>query len=412
MSALLLTAAALLALLAAHPFTTYPLSLALLRRWRSGPHAATGPGGEASPAFSLLVCAHNEARVIEGKLANLQALLDRAPGRAEALVYVDGSTDETADRLRACADPRITAVISAVRTGKTAGLNRLVAMARGDILVLSDANVIVETDALARLARRFADPEVGLVCGHLRYVNDRAGATARNGAVYWRLEELIRQLESDTGGAIGADGSLYAVRRALWPAVPDDLIDDFYVPMTVSFKGSRVLRAGEVLAYERAAEDADDEFRRKVRIACQAFNVHRRLWPLIRRQPALDVYKYISHKLLKWLAGFHLAMATACLLAAAGLALDWQRAAVAAVLAGLVALVGRTLRLPPALAAWDALSMLAAVAVGVLRSFRGERFQTWQPAHSVRLAPMPIGPDPTTASDSSAERTPALRRHP
>jgi len=176
MSVLLFGCAAAFLALAAHPFATYPASLALLRRWRRAP--ATAP----APSFSLLVCAHNEEAVIREKLANLETLLDRAPGEAEALIYLDGSSDRTEEIVAARADERIRVVVSPTRTGKTAGLNRLVALARGEILVLSDANVMVAWDALAKLVPYFADPQVGLACGHLSYVNPEESITARNGA--------------------------------------------------------------------------------------------------------------------------------------------------------------------------------------------------------------------------------------
>lgn len=391
-SLILLLAGLVLVWIAAHPFTTYPLSLALLRRRRPRPVRATSPNAPA-PSFSLLVCAHNEARVIGDKVANLRAVLDRAPADAEALIYVDGSADATAELAAASGDPRIKVLVSEERTGKTAGLNRLVAAARGDVLVLSDANVMVEPDSLQRLAGYFADREVGLVCGHLRYL-DPHGPTARNGALYWRLEETIRQLESDTGSVVGADGSLYAVRRDLWPAVPEDLIDDFYVPMMVRFAGLRVVRAADVVAYERSAEDRGDEFRRKVRIACQAFNVHRRLWSRIGAQGGLDRYKYVSHKLLKWLVGFHLLAAAACLAGASVLTLGWPASAGLGALAVATLGLGRRARFAPAAALLDALAMFAAVSLGVLRSVRGERFQIWQPAASVRAGAAVFGSHP------------------
>ena len=392
MSALLFALAGGFLALAAHPFVSYPLSLALLRRWRGGTRPAGQTPGTA-PSVSLLVCAHNEERVIQDKLANLKALLDRAPAAAEALIYVDGSTDRTAEMVAAFSDPRIRLAVSTHRTGKTAGLNRLVGMASGEILVLSDANVMLAADALEKLLPHFAEPEVGLVCGHLTYTNAGESTTARNGALYWRLEEALRQLESDTGGAIGADGSLYAVRRVLWPVVPDDLIDDFFVPMMVRFGGLRVTRAGDVVAYERSAGDAGDEFRRKVRIACQAFNVHRRLWPEIRRLPALDLYKYLSHKLLKWLAGFNLFLAGLAgwlgLAAVAG----WGGASGALLIMLLALVLGCLLRLPAVPATWNALTMLAAVSLGLVRSLQGEHFQTWQPALSVRSGQLSVAPE-------------------
>jgi cellulose synthase/poly-beta-1,6-N-acetylglucosamine synthase-like glycosyltransferase len=386
--------------LALHPLTTYPLSLALLRRIR-GVTDDPGPaesGKLLPPSFSLLVCAHNEQAVIADKLDNLVQLLDAAPGAAEALIYVDGSTDRTEAIIRDHPDPRIRAVVSAERTGKTVGLNRLAAEARGDILLLGDANVTVDPEAPRLLAECFRNLEVGLVCGHLCYVNGTVNTTARNGAAYWRLQETIRQLESDTGSAIGADGSLYAVRRGLWPDVPGDLIDDFYVPMKVRFDGRRVIRAGNVRAYELTSESGKDEFWRKVRIACQSFNVHRRLWPAIRHLPGLDRYKYVSSKLLKWLIGFNLG--AALLLATAGLALLVDPVVLVGWLAtGGLAIAALTfLGAGPVAALGNASLMFAAVSWGVVRSLQGERFVTWQPVGSVRTGRVAVVPPPGRSS--------------
>lgn len=391
---ILFALAGLCFVLAAHPFTTYPLSLAALRRVR-GTSDDVGPEGPLEPvrlSFSLLVCAHNEQAVIGDKLRNLSRVLDGAPGPAEALIYVDGSSDRTAAVVRGHADPRIRLVESAERTGKTVGLNRLAALAKGDVLLLSDANVTIDGDALTKLAERFRDLEVGLVCGHLHYVNGDINVTARNGAAYWRLQEAIRQLESDTGSAVGADGSLYAVRRRLWPDVPGDLIDDFYVPMKVRFDGLRVIRAGEVCAYEMTAESGRDEFRRKVRIACQSFNVHRRLWPAVRHLAPLDRYKYLSGKVLKWLIGFNLSLGAALAALALALLVDPAMLLLGGFGGGLTVVALTAFGRGPVAALGNASLMFAAVSLGVVLSLQGERFVTWQPAGSVRASRVPSPP--------------------
>jgi hypothetical protein len=119
------------------------------------------------------------------------------------------------------------------------------------------------------------------------------------------------------------------------------------------------------------------------------------LWPVIRYLPLLDRYKYVSHKLLKWLIGFHLAGAT--LLALAGLAvalepatLAWSAAGASAALA-----LGILLRLPALGTLLNALLMFAAVALGVVRSVQGERYVTWQPAASVRAGQVSLMPPPS-----------------
>jgi cellulose synthase/poly-beta-1,6-N-acetylglucosamine synthase-like glycosyltransferase len=364
-----------------HPFTTYPLSLRVIRalRPRRSPGAAPAPERQT---FALCFCAYNEERVIDKKVQNCLALRQTQP-QLEILAYVDAATDRTGEILRSHGgDVRLH--MSPERHGKTPGMNRLVAAAEASILVFTDANVMLDDDALVRLEGYFADPEVGCVCGHLRYVNPGAGATAALGALYWRFEEQLKQLESDTGSAMGADGSLFAIRRSLAHPVPDNLIDDMYVSLSILCDGYRVVRAGDVVAYELAATTPAEEFRRKVRIACQAFNVHRRLWPRLRRLDRLTVYKYVSHKLLRWFSLGCLALGAAFFelgLVAAGMA--WPAIAVAAG-TGTLALLGyrRRGRWPSRF--WEVASALAGTAVGLWYSLRGVDFQVWTPAESAR----------------------------
>jgi len=161
--------------------------------------------------------------------------------------------------------------------------------------LFTDANVRVDGDAIAAARRAFADPSVGCVCGHLVYVNPNESATASAGARYWSFDEWLKRLESDTGSCVGADGSLFAIRRELFTPVPADIIDDFFTSLSIWCSGWRVVISPELIAYERSASGSREEFRRKVRIACRAFNCHRLLWAQVVRLPAWDLYKYLSH---------------------------------------------------------------------------------------------------------------------
>lgn len=374
----LLALLGLLALaLAAHPFTTYPMSLRrLARRWPRPIRAGAPPRTAA-----LCVCAYNEERVIRGKAENMLAM-QRVMPALELLVYVDAGTDRTADILREF--PGIRLVVAPARQGKTHGMNTLVAMTSAELIVFSDANVLFDDQAVPRLLAPFGDPAVGAVCGHLVYTGAGGSATAQAGSAYWRLEERIKQLESDSGSVMGADGSIFAIRRSLHRPPPPDLIDDMYVSLSVLWAGSRVVRAGDALAHEEAVSRSGEEFRRKVRISCQAFNVHRALWPQLRTMPAIDRYKYVSHKLLRWLTAYLLA--AAALLVPSGLVLAgaWLPA-VALVAAGLIGtavlMVSRT---GPLATLRDVLAAFVATGVGVWRSLRGDRFQTWNPPASSR----------------------------
>lgn len=378
---ILLGLGVLLAVLALHPFITYPLSLAVLKILR--PQRSSTPAVQPiKPRFAICMCAYNEAGVIEAKMQNLLALREREPS-LEILVYVDAATDRTVELLAPYAG-QIHLHVSEHRHGKTHGMNLLVAQATASVIVFTDANVMLAADALERLQPYFDDPQVGCVCGNLIYTNGSDSVTAATGSLYWRLEETIKSLEQATGSVMGADGSLFAIRRELHHPPPDHIIDDMYVSFRILCAGYRIVQARDVRAYEKSVSSAGDEFRRKSRIACQAFNVHRLLWPALSKLDRLTVYKYLSHKLLRWLSIYFLMLAGVCI--ELGL-LVAQLPLLATALPLVFALsfwLGQRWSMTPFAQVVEVLRSLWGAGLGVWKSLRGERYQTWQPAASVR----------------------------
>ncbi len=365
-------------LLSIHPFVTYPLSLMLVRR-RPSPPVAPSP----LPTFAICVCAYNEERTIAEKARNMSAVAE-AVTNCELFIYVDGASDRTLERLEPFRD-RINVVAAEVRRGKSHGMNVLVDRCTADIVVFTDANVELDLNVLPEIAPWFSAPAVGCVCGHLVYSNPDESAMSSSGSLYWRIEEAIKQLESDAYSVVGADGSLFAIRRTAHHVVPDDIIDDFYISMKILIDGMRVVRAPNALAFEKSATSTYDEFRRKIRIACQAFNVHRLIWPEIWPRPAL-AYCYVSHRLLKWVIGYNLLLAGLFFLLAmlAVFPPAPVLGAVLIVIAAFALLVAA--KFGPALKTLAMLLSFAGTAWGVWRSVRGDRFQTWTPTPSARAS--------------------------
>lgn len=366
---------------AAFPFTLYPLSLLLIRSiGKRNPVRV----GQPCPAMSILVCAHNEERSIAGKIENAIAAADAYPGRTEILVYLDGCTDASEAKARGYAD-RIQLVVGTERRGKSCGMNALVQRATGDLLVFTDANVMLGEGALNEARACFEDPDVGCVCGNLTLVNAGQSDTAFVGAAYWRLEESIKRLESDTGSTMGADGSLFAIRRALHTPAPADIIDDMHTSLRVLLSGKRVIRGERFRAFETATVRSADEFRRKIRIACRAFNCFRHLAGPLHRMSALNLYKLYGHKVLRWLSAFNLLLGVGLL--AAALLLDGRWIALASLaVAAVAAWTGAKLGIRALRKVEECLLALLATSWGVLQSLRGKRYQTWVIAASSRAA--------------------------
>src|SRR5262249_49164209 len=115
---------------------------------------------DRKPSVSLVFAAYNEEPVIEEQMRNSEAL-DYPRERLEILVGCDGCSDRTVALARAAALPHARVLDFAERGGKPAVLNRLLEEARGDLVVFSDANTMLDREAVLHLVSRFADPTVG-----------------------------------------------------------------------------------------------------------------------------------------------------------------------------------------------------------------------------------------------------------
>lgn len=333
-------------------------------------------------SLAICVCAYNEAAIIRTTIENLLALRNTTPD-LQILLHVDGMNDGTADIASEYSD-RIDLVVSSERHGKTYGMNKLIGMAKAPIVVLTDATVHIDQSALLNLIKYFDDSSVGCVCGTLRYVNMNESVTSYVGSQYWRLEELIKQRESDTGSVMGADGSIYAIRRSLFKQVPEDMIDDMYISLNILCDGYRIVHASDVLAYERSVPNSNEEFKRKIRIACQAYYCHQVLLPRLTKLGVIDLYKYISHKWIRWFTAYTLGVAFILFATASSLLIGIGMTFSAILLGVTLIVAGYLLRIPPVPMIVDILMSFTATAIGITRAMFGHRIRTWEPALSIR----------------------------
>lgn len=357
-----------------YPFTLYPVILWLFPARPLDLQASVAP-----PSLSLLFCAYNEARALPAKIDNLRTLKAAYPD-LEILAYDDGSSDGTLDLLRG-AGPLLRVITGAGRQGKAHGMKMLAAEAQGEVLIFTDANVLLDVAAPRCLAARYADPHVGGVLGALHYVTERrAGATARTGGTYWRLEEWLKALESRTGNVMGADGSIFSVRRSLYPDFPDTVLDDFTVSMFVIFQGYRLIKVDDAIAHENLVSDRMDEYRRKKRIAARSWHTRAWLSHRLRAMGPLDRFKYGSHKMLRWMGGAFLLLGmTSAVVLAFRITPEVGFGLLAC--GGLVLATGQARR-GPAASLLDIFLAYLATLHGIILALGGRTMATWSPAAS------------------------------
>jgi cellulose synthase/poly-beta-1,6-N-acetylglucosamine synthase-like glycosyltransferase len=286
----------LAAALLAYVWVGYPLLLRILRGRREREAAAST---DAAPGLSIIIAAYNEAGCIRAKLDG--TLAQRYPReRLEVIVVSDGSIDGTDTIVRACPDRRVRLIRQEPRAGKSAALNRGVAAARGDVLVLTDANALFGPDALAALAAPFADPRVGVVSGQGLYGSVDGDARVVAGA-YARYEAGIKVGESALGFLASTDGAIYGMRRSLYQELEPNEVNDLLHPVQAALAGSLSRFAPAAYTVEPPSTDGSQEFRRHVRIVAQGMHLLRRWLPaLLAHGQWRAVWMLVSHRMLRW----------------------------------------------------------------------------------------------------------------
>lgn len=213
---------------------------------------------------TVLITAHNEERCIGEKLQNI---LDQDVGFhcLRVVVASDGSSDRTAEIVRSFGDPRVSLVEIREHVGKIPAMKRALERIDGDVLVFSDANSKLVPGALNALLAWFADPEVGGVCGAPDICKRDSGWLGSAEQWYWRYDNRLKQAESRLGGAVSAQGSLYAVRRALVGSIPETVSDDFFISTQAVAAGQWLVFEPDAIAVEAVSNNTRNEFFRRVR---------------------------------------------------------------------------------------------------------------------------------------------------
>jgi cellulose synthase/poly-beta-1,6-N-acetylglucosamine synthase-like glycosyltransferase len=272
----------------------YPAVLWLLARRRGDEDDLAHVAGP--PSVSLIVAAHDEEASIVRWVRSTLAF-DYPRERLEVVVVSDGSTDRTLEwAAKAGAD----LVFEVPRGGKVAALNAAVEKARGEVLAFSDANSTWESDALGRLVARFADPQIGYVCGQLRLEGE--GGENQEG-LYWRYETAARALESRLAGVTAGNGAINAVRREAYIALEPTRGQDISLPYELTKRGWRAVFEPGAVAREPMAATLGSEFRRKRRMLAGAWATMLRHGMLSPRGygPAY-AFEILSHRALRYLS--------------------------------------------------------------------------------------------------------------
>src|SRR5690242_757494 len=276
-------------------FVGYPLVLWVIGRFRRTRYTSAE---NFELPVSVLISARNEEKDIAWKIKETLEW-NYPPDKLEVLVASDASEDRTDEILASIRDSRLRVLRNSQRAGKNSSLNRLAALANGQLLFFTDANSHIPADCLRKMVRHFADARVGCVTGWEREEDlNRSGMSAGGGS-YLGYESLINSLESTLGSVLICDGSVFCIRRELFATLQPELANDLELPLHIGSRGYAVLYEPAAYSTEKNTSSPQEEFRRRRRICGQGILA---VWRLRRRIRGLRAWQFASRKLLRWFA--------------------------------------------------------------------------------------------------------------
>lgn len=258
----------------------------------------------------------------------------------------------------------------------------------GEIVVFSDANALYRPNAIEELVRPFETPRVGYVTGHTSYMraDEQSGESAAESmSLYARIQFKIKLLESQVGACVGADGAMFAIRKAHFEPLGLHDINDLVLPLRILLRGAEGKLATDAVCTEYAFGTPQSQFRRQVRISARSIRAllgHLELMNPFRF--GLTAFKLVSNKVLRIVCPFAMAV-----LFVANIPLvfeHWFYGLTLVLQFGVYGMTLSTLLHPTGGGITKALLVAntfvivnAAIAYGWIQYLRGETFVTWAP---------------------------------
>jgi cellulose synthase/poly-beta-1,6-N-acetylglucosamine synthase-like glycosyltransferase len=369
---------------ALYPVVVWGLSRVFGRR----PSPPAADAAAELPTMTVLIAAYNEESVIGQRIENALAM-DYPRERLQIVIASDGSSDGTARIAGGYSDRGVRLLDYKMRRGKASVLNAAMSEVDTDLVLLSDANTEIDAAAGRAMARWFADPGIGVVCGRLLLVDPATGENADG--LYWKYETFLKKCAARLGALLGSNGAIYTMRREVYVPIPaGTIVDDFVIPLLSRLKhGCRIVFDADAVATEESAENVAAEFKRRTRIGAGGFQAITLLWRLMNPLQGWVAFVFLSHKVLRWVCPFFMIGA---LVASAALYSNWfYRGMLAAQIAFYAAsafaghvpgrgVLGKVVRLASMFT-----TMNLALLIGFWRWVRGSQKAAWE--RTMRVLP-------------------------
>ncbi|MCP4438406.1 MAG: glycosyltransferase family 2 protein [Aureispira sp.] len=251
------------------------------------------------PKVTLIIAAYNELEILDQKIQNCQSL-NYPEGLLEIWFITDGSTDNSEHFLQKNTNFKV--FHKPKRSGKMAAINRVMPFVLSEVVVFTDANTILHTDAILNLVKPLENPKIGCVAGEKR-ISSSNSTTASNGeGIYWKYESKLKAWNASLYSTVGAAGELFAIRTRLYIPPPNNtILDDFLISLSVINQGYRIAYAADAFVIETGSLSLEEEMKRKIRICAGGFQAISKTSNLLNPlKHSIFAFQYFSHRFLRW----------------------------------------------------------------------------------------------------------------
>ncbi len=288
-----------------YTYLGYPLLVYLFSRLQP---VAKPQEASNLPVVTLLIAAYNEEKVIAEKLDNSLSL-DYPREKLQILVTADGSSDKTADIVQQYAPQGVTLSYIPDRSGKMAAITRAMPLARGEVVVFSDANNMYDSQAIRALVAPYADKNVGATTGAKLIIEDDRQLSSAEG-FYWKYESWIKKSETRLSTCTSAVGEMLSIRKELF-APPERAIvnDDRYMVFDLIRRGYRIYYTPQARSHETVSKSAGDEIVRRTRITVGAYQTMAMAAKLLPFDRPMVLWQMLSHKFFRAFVPFAMLLA-------------------------------------------------------------------------------------------------------
>jgi cellulose synthase/poly-beta-1,6-N-acetylglucosamine synthase-like glycosyltransferase len=282
-------------------YAVYPIIVTLLARGKKENSEVFDVND--LPAVSVIIAAYNEEASIRQKIEST-VNCNYPADKLEILVGSDASNDRTVNILKELAEkhPCIRVFDFQQRRGKPSVVNDLVANARYDILIMTDAKVFFREDAIFELVKHLKNPEIGIVGANIVCKKQSVDGISVQEYAFMSREIKLKYYEGLTWGkTIGVYGACYAIKKEQYTVVPPHFsVDDFYITLRALINGSKAIMNLNAVCFENVPNEIGIEFKRKVRISAGNFINLVALSQIFMRPFSSLFFAYFSHKVLRW----------------------------------------------------------------------------------------------------------------